>query len=139
MHVHICMLQGCVWGGGGGVVLASTQPCLLPVYAGEMGLTWQERGMGAVPWKVFCRSWAVGLRGSCSLSQPPLPISQPPVGLLPLWTAAGGMCGEQKGIGCQGSFSQLPSANPLLSGGLSVDLHAWGMAGSSRPTHGFAP
>lgn len=139
------MLRVCVWGSGGGAVpgLVFIQTHISPVYAGEIELTWQGRGMGAVPRKASCWGWTVGctvgLRVPCPLSQPLLPSSQPPVIILPPWAAACGMSGEQRGHGGPGP-SLLASLSQPLAARWSWALMGCvrGMAAGSQPAHGLA-
>lgn len=81
IHVHICTLWVCVWGSGGGAVpgLVFIQTHISPVYAGEIELTWQGRGMGAVPRKASCWGWTgVHSGAACALSSVPTSPAQQP-------------------------------------------------------------
>lgn len=119
--------------------LAFIQTCFVPVCAGEMGLTWQEREMEQFPGKASCWSWAVGLCVSCSLSQPPLPMSQPPVGLLPAVQPVARV-GSRWGWGAWAASSGFPQPTTCCQMGLSAEWHACGMAAGSQPPHdGLAP
>lgn len=133
-------VEGCVWA----VVMVQSQawPSLRLVFhlsvQERRGLTWQGRGMGAVPGKSW--NWTVGLHVSCSLSQPPLPISQPPVGLLSPWAAVCSICGEQMGNGVPGLLFMAFLHQPFAARWVWVLMgHTWGMEARSQLAHGLAP
>lgn len=104
--------------------------------------TWGLPGKGG-GWEQFPErlrwSCTAELRVPCSLPQPPLPISQPPVNLLP---------GLQH-VACVGSRWRNGVPGLLLLASLSqlfaarwvwvLTGHAWGMAASSQLAHGLAP
>lgn len=74
------------------------------------------------------------------MPQPLLPISQPPVSLLPPWAEVCSRCREQMGDGVPGLFLPASRSQPFAARWIWVLLGcARGMAASSQAAHGLAP